>query len=163
MIDAKTAVESIILNIANIVIMFLIVRFLVYKPVKKFLTARRESVEKSIAEAEESRKLAEEAKAEAEAARTSAAEEAQAEKTRILDAAAADADRIVAEANSQADVIRDEAVAEAAHSSDRIMDDMREHIADIAVDLAGEIIGREIEKDGSRELIDGFFDKVSEK
>ncbi|MBR6311502.1 MAG: hypothetical protein IKR51_00830, partial [Oscillospiraceae bacterium] len=113
--------------------------------------------------AEENRKLAEEAKAEAEAARTSAAEEAQAEKTRILDAAAADADRIVAEANSQADVIRDEAVAEAAHSSDRIMDDMREHIADIAVDLAGEIIGREIEKDGSRELIDGFFDKVSEK
>ena len=33
MIDAKTAVESIVLNIANIVIMFLIVRFLVYKPV----------------------------------------------------------------------------------------------------------------------------------
>ncbi len=163
MIDAKTAVESIILNIANIVIMFLIVRFLVYKPVKKFLTARREGVEKSIAEAEESRRLAEEAKAEAEAARVSAAEAAQAEKTRILDAAAADADRIVAEANAQADVIRDEAVAEAAHSSDRIMDDMREHIADIAVDLAGEIIGREIDKDGSRELIDGFFDKVSEK
>ena len=43
------------------------------------------------------------------------------------------------------------------------MDDMREHIADIAVDLAGEIIGREIDRDGSRELIDGFFDKVSEK
>ena len=163
MIDAKTAVESIILNIANIVIMFLIVRFLVYKPVKKFLTARRERVEADIAEADEKQKRADDALAEAEAARVSAEEFAQAEKTRILDAASADADRIVAEANAQANVIRDEAVAEAAHSSDRIMDDMREHIADIAVDLAGEIIGREIDKNGSRELIDGFFDKVSEK
>lgn len=163
MIDFKTAAESLILNIANIVIMFVIVRLLVYKPVKKFMTERRSRVEAALAEAGEKMKLADESKAEAEAARAGAASEAEAEKLRILDEAAADADRIIAEANAQADRIRDEAVAEAAHNADAIMDDMRESIADIAVGLAGEIIGRELDKSGSSELIDRYFDKVAEK
>ncbi len=163
MIDFKTAAESLILNIANIVIMFVIVRLLVYKPVKNFMAARKSSVEKEIAEAEEKMKLADEAKAEAEAARAGAASEAEADKSRILNEAAADADRIIADANAQADRIRDEAVAEAAHSADLIMDEMRENIADMAVGLAGEIIGRELDKSGSSELIDSYFDKVAGK
>ena len=52
------------INLANIVIMFLIVRFLVYKPVRKFMNARAQKAENEKKEAdaklEEALKLKEE-------------------------------------------------------------------------------------------------------
>lgn len=163
MIDLKTAAMSLVLNIANIVVLFLIIRSLVYKPVKKFMAARRKAVEDELAQSEAKLKAAEDAKAEAERAVAAAAESAETEKRRILDEAEANAHRIIDEAEVNADAIRDGATAQAAHASDRMLDDMRERIADLAVDIAGGIVGRELEKSGNQEFIDQYFDRVAGK
>ena len=42
--DFSNIPTDLILNILNIVILFVIVRFIVYKPVKKFIDGRKERV-----------------------------------------------------------------------------------------------------------------------
>ncbi len=57
-LNLSTVPFDLIVNILNIAILYVILRFLVYKPVKKFLNARlerlraeKESAEKAVAEA----------------------------------------------------------------------------------------------------------------
>ena len=45
------AVKDLIINIINIIVLFVIVRGLAYKPVKKFLDARKERIAKELSDA----------------------------------------------------------------------------------------------------------------
>ena len=45
------AVKDLIINIINIIVLFVIVRGLAYKPVKRFLDARKERVSKELSDA----------------------------------------------------------------------------------------------------------------
>ena len=54
------AVKDLIINIINIIVLFVIVRGLAYKPVKKFLDARKERVANELSEASEAKQTAEE-------------------------------------------------------------------------------------------------------
>ena len=45
------AVKDLIINIIDIIILFVIVRALAYKPVKKFLDARKERIAKELSDA----------------------------------------------------------------------------------------------------------------
>ena len=58
------AVKDLIINIIDIIILFVIVRALAYKPVKKFLDARKERIAKEFSEAADLKKEAEEKKEE---------------------------------------------------------------------------------------------------
>lgn len=60
--EINSVVSSLVLNLVNIVVLFVILRILVYKPVKKFMTERRERVESEMAEAKKTLKEADEAK-----------------------------------------------------------------------------------------------------
>ena len=102
---------DLILNILNIVILFVIVRFLVYKPVKKFMDARTARVTAA----------AEEADAKAKAA-DALSEQLKAQ----LAGAANDADRIRNEAAAAAKVQADNVLKEAGEQADRIVSEAKE-------------------------------------
>ena len=102
---------DLILNILNIVILFVIVRFLVYKPVKKFMDARTARVAAA----------AEEADAKAKAA-DALSEQLKAQ----LAGAANDADRIRNEAAAAAKVQADNVLKEAGEQADRIVSEAKE-------------------------------------
>ena len=54
------AVKDLIINIINIIVLFVIVRGLAYKPVKKFLNTRKERVAKELSYAGQPRQNSEE-------------------------------------------------------------------------------------------------------
>ena len=45
-LDLSNVPFDLIINILNVVVFYLIIRLLVYKPVKKFLSARKEKIDK---------------------------------------------------------------------------------------------------------------------
>ena len=59
-LDFSVIPFDLLVNIANIVVMYVIVRMLVYKPVKKFIAAREEKLNARKAEAAEIRAQADE-------------------------------------------------------------------------------------------------------
>ena len=46
--EMQSVISSLILNIVNIIILFVVLRLLVYNPVKKFMAARQERVDSDI-------------------------------------------------------------------------------------------------------------------
>lgn len=158
--ELKSVVWSLVLNIANIIILFLILRALVYKPVKKFMDARRKSITDEIEAADAKLAEAEQLKEQLTAQLASSAETAEAERRRLLDMAEIHAAEITAVAEMAAIDIRSSAEANAQHVAETMMEEMQDKIADLSIEIAGRVIEREISRGDNQDIIDKYFDRV---
>ena len=115
---------NLLFTVANLLILVIAMRLVLYKPVQKILDQRREEAnaglkeaEQKIREAEEARLAAEEAKSEALAAKTNALKdcraEAEQERRVILEQAKKEAGKIREDAEKAAGVYREQAVKDA--------------------------------------------------
>ena len=148
---------DLVINIINILILFLVTKKLLYKPVKQYLDTRKEKIAAQFDEAQLCKKEAEAQKAEccelienAEALFERTVNEAkeQAEKS---------AEKIVLEAKQQAQKIVDEAKLSAAAEHQKMLEDAKNDIADVALQISNKIIQREITDADNRRIIDSFF------
>ena len=158
--EMQSVISSLILNIVNIIILFVVLRLLVYKPVKKFMAERQERVDKDIKSAQDKLKAAETAKAQRDAELAEAVDAADKERRRILDAAESHAAEITAAAEEQADQIRSTAEIQAQHTAEKMREEAREEIADLAVEIASRVLEREVKTGDNQEIIDKYFDRV---
>lgn len=151
---------DILLYIVNIVILFFLLKFLLHKPISRFLAARSKKISDSLDFAEQEKQKAIAKKEEYD---------------KLLAASQSEAAKIVAEGHERADKSYNEAVeqgkAEARQLIARAMreieqerraaiEGMRTEIADMAVQLAEKILEREISLEDNRKIIDEFFEKV---
>lgn len=148
---------DLVINIINIVILFLVTKKLLYKPVKQYLDTRKEKIAAQFDEAELSKKEADEAKAEY----CELIENAQALFDRTVDEAKAEAkksaERIVSDAKQQAGKIMEEAKLSAEAEHQKMLENAKSDIADVALQISNKIIQREITDADNRRIIDSFF------
>lgn len=151
---------DILLNLINIVILFIIVKLLVYKPVKKFLDDRNQKIKN---EAEEAKKLAESAnetlsqrdalieqgRAKGEELASQTHKNAQQKAETILNKAKTDAEKIIEKARSEAQTQKQE-----------IINSSRNDIADLSIEIAEKILQREVNKEDNLRIVDDFFKEV---
>lgn len=153
---------QIIISLANLVILFLILKKFLFKPVKKVLAERQKALderydeaEKAVAQAEESRNSWEEKM-----------QSAKAEADSIIKTASDDAkhrsDRIVAEARDKADGIVRQAQTEAALEMRKADESIKREIVDVSAVLTEKILGREINTQDHRSMIDSFIDEIGD-
>ena len=158
--DIKAVATSMILNIANIVILFIILRALVYKPVKRFMKTRADTIQAQVDEATKRLLEAEALVEERDAKLATAEREAEEVRGGIISAADRQAEEIRQAASQEAGRIKQTAAEEAARENDQLLNEMREKIADMSVEIAAQILGREVKKSDNQDIIDGYFDKV---
>ena len=60
----------------------------------------------------------------------------------------------------QAAEICDNAEIQALHTSERIRENAREEIADLAVEIASRVLEREVKKEDNQDIIDKYFNRV---
>ena len=156
--DLSKVPIDLVLNLLNIVLLFLIVRTLAYKPIRKFMDARTERVNAEARAAEEKAAEAEKLKAEytgllenSEAMRQHQADEAR-------KAARAEADQIVSEAHAQADAILEKARAQAKKEHDETLGTMRQDVVDLAFDISEKLLEHSITDDDTKKMADRLFD-----
>lgn len=149
-------------TLCNMLITFLILKKLLFKPVKKMIDDRQKEIADQYAEAERRRQEAEQAKlaydqeiAQAKQKRDEivreAAELAHRQERDILNAAREEAKAITAKAQSD---IRQE--------RRKVFNEMKTEISDIAIEIAEKVTEKEIDSDKHRELIDSFIDQIGE-
>lgn len=149
-------------TLCNMLITFLILKKLLFKPVKKMIDDRQKEIADQYAEAERRRQEAEQAKlaydqeiAQAKQKRDEivreAAELAHRQERDILNAAREEAKAITAKAHSD---IRQE--------RRKVFNGMKTEISDIAIEIAEKVTEKEIDSDKHRELIDSFIDQIGE-
>lgn len=154
---------DIVLNILGIVIIFLLVRLLAYKPVKKFLDARRARLDK---EKEDSAKTVAEAEAMRDkyaAVLADAEKNAEAEAKRIIDAANERAGIIISEANERADKVLSLAETKILSEREAALGNIEKESVTMALDIAEKILERRVTDSDTINMAHKFFRELSSK
>ena len=154
---------SILVSLANLLIMFLILKRFLFKPVQKMMAARKQQVDQIYQDAKENRDSAINMKQEYEARLATAREEADGLVRNAEQTAQRKGDAIVAEANSQASHLKQKAEQEIAQEKKQMLQDVRGEISDIAVSIASKVVEREVKKQDYDGFVDEFIKNVGEQ
>ncbi|NCB31686.1 MAG: ATP synthase F0 subunit B [Clostridia bacterium] len=150
-------VSDIILHLVNIVVLYLLLRLLIYKPVRKFMDNRAARVQAQMDEATRINEEAHQKQVEYEQRLAAMEEEASNKMQEANRAASEAAAAITAQAQEEAKTILEQAQTEADQQRETIQRQVRPQIVDISVDIAEKLLGREVSREDNRALIDSFF------
>ena len=151
---------AIVISLINLVILTMILKRFLFKPVTKILDTRRAAIDEDYAQAKTAREEAEETRKNYE--------EAMAAAKITGDQIIADASRtaefrsneIVAQAREKASEIRRQAEQDAVLERKKAEDEMKHEIADVSTQLTGKLLQREINEEDHRKLIDSFLNDL---
>lgn len=147
-------------TICNTLILFLIVKFLLFKPLRKVLDAREQEVRDLYVHAESDRREAEAMKRDYTASIANAKQEAAEIVSSAQKRAEKRAEEIVQQANSEAAAVKKRAEETIEQERRKAMNQMKDEIADLSVMIASKVVEREVTPDDHKRLIDDFIDKV---
>ena len=160
-LDLSKVPIDLVLNLLNIVLLFLIVRTLAYKPIRKFMDARTERVNAEARAAEEKAAEAEKLKAEYTGLLENSEAMCQQQADEARKAARAEADQIVSEAHAQADAILEKARAQAKKEHDETLGTMRQDVVDLAFDISEKLLEHSITDADTKKLADRLIDSCA--
>lgn len=156
-LDVSKIPMDLILNFLNIIVLFVIVRLLLYKPVRKFLDARAEKTASVMKDAEQQKKDAEKLKSDYESMLSDTEGEA---KKIIKDAemkAAEKSAAIIANAEKQAEEIIAEAKKQIEDERREAREDIKKEIVRTALVISEKVLEREIKDADVRKIAEDYF------
>lgn len=142
-----------------LILFFLLQRFL-WGPIQKTLRARADRIREGLEAAEAAKRDRTQMKAEIEKLLTEARREAAAIAERATKAAELAAADIRAEAKTEADRLRERARAEADQLHQQALAQLRSEVASMAVLAASKILGKEVDANAHRALIERSLDEA---
>ncbi len=151
---------DILLSLANLVLIFWIVKKLFYAPVMKMLQTRQESIEKDYDAAREAKEQADRDKARYAEQLELAKDEADTILKNAVGVAGAREKEILEEARRQADGIVRQAEAEALLAHKRAEDAVKKEIVEVSSLLTEKVLGREVTDEDHRKFIDSFVEGI---
>ena len=154
---------QIVVSLLNLVILFLIVKKFLYKPIKKTLKDREEKLEEKYTEADERLENAKNTEAELNEKLSEAdkvAEQIVSDATVVAERRKAE---ITREAQAEADNIVRLAHAEAELERKKAQGDIKTQIVDVSLALSEKLIEREIKEEDHHNLIDSFISQIGDE
>lgn len=153
---------TIIATLLNLLVLFLILKFLLFKRVNSVIEARQKEIAQSFEEADETKLRAHALEEEYNEKLSQAKEESAAIVSESTRKAHERSDKIIDEAHQQAQQILDHAHNEIEREKKRAVNSVKNEITDIAFDVAQTIVEKEISRSDNERLIDEFIDKLGE-
>lgn len=147
----------------NLVILFLLVKKFLYKPVKKMLETRQNTIATQYREAEDAKKQALANQKNYEEKLSKLETEADSLIQSAVTKARAREDEIVAEAKTKADSILHQAEENARLETKKAEQAIREEMIEVGTLIASKMLSREIREEDHRQMIDSFIDEIGEE
>jgi len=154
---------QILISLLNLVLLFLIMKRFLFKPVKNILAKRQEEIDMQYAEAEAAEKAAKESEQQWQEKLSGAEAEANAIIQKATENAKFRGEKLVAEAEEKADSIMRVARTEAELEKKKAADGIKREIVEVSGALTEKLLEREINNDDHRTLIESFIEKVGEQ
>ena len=142
-----------------LILFFLLQRFL-WGPIQKTLQARADRIREGLETAEAAKRERAQMKVEVEKLLTDARREAAAIAERTTKAAEAAAAEIRVQAKADGDRLRERAKADAEQLHQQALSQLRAEVASMAVLAAGKILGKEVDANAHRSLIERSLDEA---
>ena len=149
-------------QICNLMIQLVIFKKFLLKPIKQVIADRKAKADSEIADAQKLRTEAEAMKAEYEQNLQNARTEANQIVTAAQKTATARSEAIVGEARAQAAALKQKAEADIAQERKKAVNEVKDEIGGIAMEIASKVVEREISEKDHKDLIDEFIKNVGE-
>lgn len=153
---------QILISLANLTILFLLLKKFLYKPVLKMLDERRAQIESDYSDAAKAKQSAESKDNELTSRLSNAKTEAEGIVKEAADIAKVRGDKIIEDARATADGIVRQAQVDAELERKRVNETIKEQIVEVSTALAEKMLEREINADDHKSLIDEFISKIGE-
>ncbi len=154
---------TLIAQILNLFITMLLIKKFLFKPIRNVLQKRQELADEKIREATKASEEAAAIKAEYEANIQSARDKANDIISTAQKTAQVQSEQILKEASEEAVAIKSKAEADIALEKRKAVNEIKDEIGSIAMEIAGKVIEREICEDDHTKLIDEFIENVGEQ
>ena len=149
-------------QICNLMIQLFIFKKFLLKPIKQVIADRKAKADSEIADAQKLRTEAEAMKAEYEQNLQNARTEANQIVTAAQKTATARSEEIVGAARAQAAALKQKAEADIAQERKKAVNEVKDEIGGIAMEIASKVVEREISEKDHKDLIDEFIKNVGE-
>ena len=153
---------QILISLINLVLLFLILKRFLFKPVKRVLAQRQSEIDGQYESAKQAEDAAEQSRIEWEEKLSGANAEADAILQAATDNAKYRSEKIVAEAEQKAESIVRQAETEAELERKKAVDDIKHEIVEVSGALAEKMLEREIKNEDHRALIDSFIENIGD-
>lgn len=160
--DSGTILKDFLYRIFNFALMVGLLFYFVAKPLRNGLRARRENIEKTLAEAQAARDAAEARHREYSEKLAKATEEIAQIRAAIKREGELERDRILASAREMASKIEKEAESKAVSVVTKARSELREEAARLAVSLAEELLKKQVSATDQQRLVDEYMQKMGE-
>lgn len=151
-----------IATIINLFIQVWLIKKFLFKPVNNMLEKRRKLADQEITDAREAKTRADSLKEQYEASIA----DAQTKATEIVQSAQkeaqARADGILQKAQDEAASMKSKAEADIAQEKKKALNDVKDEIGGLAMDIAGKVVEKEINEEDHKKLIDEFIRNVGD-
>ena len=147
----------------NFLLLFFIAKKYLFKPVKDMIDSRQKEIDTLYNEAEAAKAGALELENQY---RTQLAAAQETSDTLVKEAMARGKNReeeIVRQANREADAIREKAAQDIAREKKKALNDAKNEISSIALEIAGKVIGESMDGERQQKLVDNFLAELGEQ
>lgn len=151
-----------IAQICNLFIQIFLIKKFLYKPIKEVIAKRHALATEELDKARISNEEAEKLKAEYEADIAKARDEANEIISSANRTAIRKSDEIIANANREAMAIRNKAENDIELERKAAVNEIKDEIGSMAVDIASKVIEREVSEKDHKKLIDEFIENVGD-
>ncbi|MBE7053347.1 MAG: F0F1 ATP synthase subunit B [Ruminococcaceae bacterium] len=153
---------QIIISLANLLILFLLVKKFLFKPVNNILQKRENEIENQYNEAKKAEQEANANKEKWENAISGAKQEADNIISDATSSAKFQSEKIVEDAKMRADGIIRQAEIEADLEHKKAQERIKQDIVEVSSAIAEKMLEREIDTNDHRNLIDSFIEKIGD-
>lgn len=146
--------KSMLFYLGNLILLILVLVFVLYKPIKKMIKAKREALDSTFAENERLKKESETLQADYDKKLEAMKTESDRIAAEVAQTAESRAEAIVAEAQEQAHAIVDAAKKDAQFQRDQLKNEYRDSVNTLAVQIAQKLLEREVSDKDNDALIE---------
>ena len=154
---------TLIAQICNLFLQMFLVKVFFLDKIKAIIDARREAADKEITDAKTAKEEAMVIKATYEQNMF----ESKAAAEKILQSAQQTAakrgEQIISDAQKTAVAMKQRAEAEIAQEKKRVLNETKDEISEIAMAIAGKVVGRELTASDHAQMVDSFIDKLGDE
>jgi len=146
--------------VANIIILYIALKKLLYRPLSNFMQSRTKEIEEGLQVAEENKKRQEQLNQEYE----ETIQEARKEARQIVEKAYAQSDEIIKEAKKEASQKTEDMIAKARDEIEaekrKAFEDLKQDIGSISVAIASKIMEKELDEASQEKLVERYLEEV---
>ena len=147
----------------NFLLLFFVAKKFLFKPVMKMIQSRQQEIDDMYAEAQTAKDSAQAMQAQYQAQLAAAQQTGDSIVKEAMTRGKNREEEIIRQANREAEAIRKKAAADIAREKKQVLNDAKNEISALAVEIAGKVVGANLDTAQQEKLVDSFLEELGEQ